>query len=190
MTNRNFEIKGIEYYIKKCDIEDEDDFYRTSENYIKEIDILKIKMEDKIKLKVSYFNKCVGTKKGFHVTEYNEDDKVRSEYVFDLYINNDDKIKIIIQNRTDTTFVMGPLLRIIGSSESSIFELHSDIDFENSTIKFGDDVSDEKNKVILNINEEEYESEIKYVYKRNMNDIFEDEEIESYYNYCCNEQGD
>ena len=44
-------------------------------------------------------------------------------------------------------------------------------------------------KIILNINNEEYESEIKYTYIGRKK-IFEDEEVESYYNYCCNEQGD
>jgi hypothetical protein len=172
------EVKNLEYNIKRQEIENEYEFSRDAEYYVREIDIIKIKVNNKMILKISYINKCYGNKKGFYITEHDENNKILNERIFDMYFSNDNTIKIIIRKN---------FLRIITPSESAETNILSSID--NSTIELNSDVSDEKNKIILNINNEEYESEIKYTYI-GRKEIFKDEEVESYYNYCCNGQGD
>jgi hypothetical protein len=183
MTIYEFEIKDLEYYIKKCDTEDDYNFQRRSENYIKEIDILKIKNDNKTVLKISYFNKCNGNKNGFYITEYNDDKKINGN-VNKLYFDNDCKIRILIKGNILRMFVITKYNDMSSSFEQNLF-----VNVNNSIIKFGNEIIE--NGVKFNINGKECESEIKYNYIGHIrSNIFEDEEVESYYNYCCNGQGD
>ena len=181
MKVNEFEIKELEYIIKKSDTEDDYNFHRRCENYIKEIDLLKVKNDNKTVLKMSYFNKCVGNKKGFYITEYNDDKKI-NESVNELYFNNDCKIRILIKDKILRIFVMTEYNDIVSSLETNFV-----INVSDSIIKFGNEII--KNGVKFNINGEECESEIEYKYIGDISsNIFEDDEVESYYNYCCNGQ--
>lgn len=184
MSSCNISIKGLKQYIERGKIEDDYEFSRSSENYIKEYDIVTLKANDEIKLKITYFNKCIGQKKGFHIVEYN-DNKIIDDMVFDMYIG-DGSVEIKLMN--------AQILIISCVSETHHTRLCQNLD--NVIIEYGNDVNEadaidttlyEK----LNINDKEYISKINYEYINSKRlHIFEEDEVENYYEYCCNEQGD
>ncbi len=186
MTHYELEVRNLEYYIKKGDLEDNDHedniwFTRKSEYLLREFDIVKIKKNNKIILKISYFNKCIGEMKGFHIIQYDESNKILSEYVYDdLYFSKEDKIKFNIRTDELRIHSITKYGRIGGGLTQSFF----DCNIENSTIDFHSNIDNEKNKITINIDDIEYDTEIKYTYVGE-NKHFKDKEVESYYNYCC-----
>jgi hypothetical protein len=186
MMHYELEVQNLEYYIKKGDYEDDVYFTKRSEYFIREFDIVKIKKNNKIILKISYFNKCVGDMKGFHIIQYDESNKILSEYVYDdLYFSEDDKIKLNI--RTDELSIHS--ITKYGRIGGGLTQRFLDCNIENSTIDFYSNIDNEKNKITIKIDDIEYDTEIKYTYV-GVNEQFKDKEVESYYNYCCQGQDD
>jgi hypothetical protein len=158
-----------------------------SSEHVLEFDIIKIKIKGKVVFKLSYFNKIIGEKKGFILYEY-KNERIEEHLIDSNLLSNSFSIELYSDKIGNVVRIDNSKLYCYNYKNTSL--LFSDIinyDIEYGCVNennYEDEIDD---KIILNINNNNYKTQIKCIYK---NFEIEDEEVEPYYNYCCNGQGD